>query len=51
MNKINEMILYSDLQKKLESKVIGRSITFPSGWIKIEDLEKILEEYKRMEWK
>lgn len=46
MKNINGMILYSELIKKLDKSVIGRSLSFPEGWIRIEDLEKIINQYK-----
>lgn len=39
-------ILYSELIKKLNKKVTGRSLSFPKGWIYIEDIEKIIKQYK-----
>lgn len=39
-------ILYSELIKKLNKKVVGRSLSFPKGWINIDDIEKIIKWYK-----
>ena len=35
--------------KVIQSLIIGRSISYPEGWIKIDDLEKIIQKYKNGE--
>ena len=40
------MIYVKGFIKDLERFVIGRSLTYPEGWVKIEDIENILQKYK-----
>lgn len=37
------MILKSGLVRILDNSVIGRSVSYPCGWIKTEDLRKIAD--------
>ncbi len=42
----NGTILYGELLDILDKKIIGRSVSYPCGWIKVEDLYKIADDIK-----
>lgn len=37
------VILYDELINEINKKIIGRSISYPCGWIKKEDLQEIID--------
>lgn len=40
---MREIILYDELIKEINKKIIGKSVSFPCGWVQKDDLQEIID--------